>query len=140
MENQTSFDLSVEIRSWREKLARSTSLSRASLDELESHLRDSALSLEKAGLSPEEAFLIATRRIGPATHLEAEFAKVEPRPPRFIMDPRYLYGIAMILLVLLFAFATLAPLVSNGIAVNLTSRGPDAATPQPPPPGVQPAK
>ena len=141
MENQTSFDLNVAIRSWRENLAGATALSHASLDELESHLRDSAVSLEKTGLSAEEAFLVAARRIGPPTRLEAEFSKVEPRSPRFVMDPRYLYGIAMILLVLLLAVGAIAPLLSGGFDVQvLTSKGLDAMPPQPPPPAAPPLK
>jgi len=76
MENQTSFDLSSAIQKWRENLAQSTTFRAADLDELEAHLRDAVPGLQAAGLSPEEAFLIATRRIGPREALESEFRKI----------------------------------------------------------------
>ena len=76
MENQTSFDLSSAIQKWRETLAQSTTFRAADLDELEAHLRDAVPGLQAAGLSPEEAFLIATRRIGPRHALESEFRKI----------------------------------------------------------------
>ena len=76
MENQTSFDLNLAIQSWRENLAQSSALRGENLNELESHLRDSIATLQTAGLSGEEAFAIAGRRIGAAQQLETEFGKV----------------------------------------------------------------
>jgi hypothetical protein len=79
MENQTSFDLSIAIQQWRQNLAQSSAFRHADLDELESHLHDSMPPLQKAGLSPEEAFMIASRRIGPLQALEPEFRKSNTR-------------------------------------------------------------
>jgi hypothetical protein len=76
MENATSFDLNRAIHSWRETLAQSPAFRGENLDELESHLRDSAAALETRGLSPEEAFLVAARRMGASSALEPEFGKV----------------------------------------------------------------
>jgi membrane carboxypeptidase/penicillin-binding protein len=79
MENQTSFDLSQEIQHWRDNLAQSAAIGRDNLDEMESHLRDSTAALQTCGLSAEESFLIATRRIDTDGRLEAEFMKINGR-------------------------------------------------------------
>ena len=76
MENQTSFELNRAIRQWRENLARSSAFRNENLNELESHLRDSIDGLRTRELSDEEAFLIATRRIGESQRLESEFGKL----------------------------------------------------------------
>ncbi len=79
MENQTEFDLNHAIQTWREHLSQSPSYRAENLEELESHLRDSVATLAGGGLSEEEAFLIATRRVGASRALEPEFAKVNGR-------------------------------------------------------------
>jgi signal peptidase I len=79
MENQTSFDLSGAIQKWRRNLAQSAAFRSADLDELEAHLRDAIPALEAAGLSSEESFLIASRRIGTRQALESEFGKINSR-------------------------------------------------------------
>ena len=76
MENQTSFDLNLAIQRWRENLAQSAAFRTENLNELESHLRDSVAKLETGHLSAEEAFLIASRRIGAGQRLELEFGKL----------------------------------------------------------------
>jgi hypothetical protein len=76
MPNESSFDLNLAIRSWRENLENSPAFRRENLNELESHLRDSIAALQTRGLSAEEAFLIATRRIGQSRQLESEFGKL----------------------------------------------------------------
>lgn len=79
MEAPTPFDLNRAIQLWRENLSQSPALRAENLNELESHLRDSIETLQTRGLSVEEAFLIATRRIGSSGVLENEFAKVNRR-------------------------------------------------------------
>src|SRR5689334_23260986 len=64
MENQTSFELNNAIQRWRENLGQSPAFRSENLNELESHLRDSIATLQAKGLLEEEAFLIASRRIG----------------------------------------------------------------------------
>jgi hypothetical protein len=76
MENQSSFDLNRAIQRWRADLARSAAYRNENLNDLESHLRDSVDRLRTPQLSDEEAFLIATRRVGNAPRLEQEFGKV----------------------------------------------------------------
>jgi len=76
MENQTAFDLKQAVESWRNSLARSGVMDRESLDELESHLRDSIVALQTSGLSIEESFIIAKKRIGRSVDIDTEFAKV----------------------------------------------------------------
>ena len=76
MENPALFDLNRRIEQWRANLATSPSFRSENLKELESHLRDSVATLQSRGLSADEAFLIATRRIGTSRALESEFTKV----------------------------------------------------------------
>jgi hypothetical protein len=76
MENQTSFDLKTAIRDWRENLAQLPEFRTRDVDELESHVQDSIAELEGRGLSTEEAFVVATRRVGPGAVLAPEFARV----------------------------------------------------------------
>jgi hypothetical protein len=80
MENQSPFDLNVAIQRWRDQLAHSPSFRADDLEELESHIRDSERSLRALGLTEEEAFLIAIRRIGAGEALAAEFAAVNGSP------------------------------------------------------------
>ncbi len=70
------FDLNQEISEWKRSLGQSESVTGPDLDELESHLRDQIDHLTLSGLSPEEAFWVAQRRIGNTTNLPGEFAKV----------------------------------------------------------------
>ncbi len=76
METPTPFDLNEAIRLWQQNLATSPALSADNLEELASHLRASVQSLQADGLSDEEAFLAATRRLGEPAALEQEYAKV----------------------------------------------------------------
>src|SRR5262245_32422297 len=76
MQSKNSFDLSHSIQQWRENLGQSLAFRNENLNELESHLRDSAAGLQSQGLSEEEAFLVATRRLGPTDALGNEFGKV----------------------------------------------------------------
>lgn len=71
-----SFDLNLAIQRWRENLAQSPAFEPENLNELESHLRDSVSAIQAKGLSAEEAFVIAERRIGACPALEGEFGKV----------------------------------------------------------------
>jgi hypothetical protein len=76
METKTAFDLNTAIQRWREHLRQSPHFRPEDLDELETHLRDSVAAFQGKALSEEEAFLVATRRIGGVPALEPEFAKV----------------------------------------------------------------
>jgi hypothetical protein len=76
MENETPFDLEDAIRKWRDSLLQSSRMRAEELEELELHLRDSVGALQKRGLSEDEAWLIAQRRLGQRAALKNEFAKV----------------------------------------------------------------
>jgi len=76
MATTTTFDLNLAIQRWREKLVQSPHFKAENVAELATHVRDSAMSLQGQGLSSEESFLIATRRVGNVENLEPEFAKV----------------------------------------------------------------
>lgn len=84
MEHTTTFDVNSALRRWLDSLAQSPQFRPADLAELESHVRDSVVQLETKGLSSEESFLIATRRVGTMEKLEPEFGKVN-RSPKLIL-------------------------------------------------------
>jgi len=75
MENSLTFDLNRAIHDWRTGLCKCRAIKRDSLDELESHLRDSIVTLMAKELSEDEAFLIAVRRCGTQKQLKTEFLK-----------------------------------------------------------------
>jgi hypothetical protein len=85
MATATTFDLTLAIQRWREKLLQSPHFKTENVAELESHIRDSVVTLQSKGLTSEESFLIATRRVGSFGRLESEFAKVNPNPKAFII-------------------------------------------------------
>ena len=64
MENSTQFDLKDAIRQWRDSLAAAPACRPDDLDQLESHLRDSVMTLQTTGLSLREAFWVAKSRLG----------------------------------------------------------------------------
>lgn len=70
------FDLNEKISMWRSNLAQSQTLGSSDIDELESHLREEIENLTALKLSDEEAFLIATHRLGDTAHLFDEYAKI----------------------------------------------------------------
>ena len=74
--NQTMFDLNKQIEAWRAALSQAESMRGQDVDELEAHLRDAVEKLRTAGLSDEEAFLIAARRLGTHDGLATEFGKI----------------------------------------------------------------
>jgi len=76
MENPTAFDLNRQILAWREHLGQSPAFQPENLEELETHLRDSIATLQARGLSAEESYMIATRRVGADGALAAEYGKV----------------------------------------------------------------
>jgi hypothetical protein len=79
MEATTPFDLNQAIQRWRENLGQSPAFRSENLFELESHLRDSIATLQRQGLSDEEALLVTMKRLGRSATLEAEFAKQNTR-------------------------------------------------------------
>jgi hypothetical protein len=73
---KTMFDLNQSLHDWQERLRQGEGCSQDNIDELEEHLREEMAGLAQVGLSSEEAFLLATRRLGGVDILKEEFAKV----------------------------------------------------------------
>lgn len=64
------------IQHWKKDLRPMEGLRPLDIEELEQHVRDSTADLTAKGLNDEEAFLIATRRLGEHCSLDREFGKV----------------------------------------------------------------
>ncbi len=119
MEKPTQFELNDAIQRWRENVSKSPALRAEDRAELESHLRDSIKQLEAKGLSTEEAFLIARRRLGSSDALEVEFGKLNWKT---IWAERAAWMIAGSLLIgclssLNSGLASLAGLLASGLAL-----------------------
>lgn len=72
------FDLNQAIVQWRAALAAQPNLRNSDADELEDHLREEIAGLTAGGLSEEEAFFVAARRLGTPQDLSGEFAIADP--------------------------------------------------------------
>jgi len=70
------YELEQEIQAWKNGVSRLESMRSHNVEELEQHLRDSIAELQSAGLRENEAFLIATTRVGEPEALGQEFGKV----------------------------------------------------------------
>src|SRR4051812_24877806 len=69
----TSLDEQIDL--WRNYLRRRQAIHSSDVAELEDHLREQVAGLSSAGLSTDEAFLIAVKRIGALDELSREFAR-----------------------------------------------------------------
>ncbi|MCP2329017.1 hypothetical protein HDA40_007524 [Hamadaea flava] len=67
--------LEAQIGEWVAYMRRRRELSAADADELEDHLRNRIDELTEAGLQPDEAFLIAVKRMGSLDEVSREFAR-----------------------------------------------------------------
>jgi hypothetical protein len=64
-----------QIAEWRAYLGRARAIHDGDVDDLEAHLRDQIAELEAIGLTPDEAFLVAVKRMGDVDALSREFAR-----------------------------------------------------------------
>ena len=73
----SSVDQSLEdqIAQWRTYVRRRPALDGPDVEELEGHLRDQLTALTEAGLTSDEAFLVAVKRMGSLDALSREFAR-----------------------------------------------------------------
>ncbi len=69
-----SLTLEHRISEWRSYLRKRQAVQDADVAELEDHLRSQTEALQKAGLSQDEAFLVAVKRMGGLDSLSREFA------------------------------------------------------------------
>src|SRR5213592_1072481 len=67
--------LEEQIAQWRTYLRRRQALHGPDVEELEGHLRDQLAALAEAGLTEDEAFLVAVKRMGSLDALSREFAR-----------------------------------------------------------------
>jgi len=77
MENPAPFNLEAAIHRWREQLKSLPSIHSQDAEELHAHLLDSLSRLQGAGLSDEEAWIIAQKRFGRSESLGSEFSKLQ---------------------------------------------------------------
>ncbi|MEU7673757.1 permease prefix domain 1-containing protein [Micromonospora taraxaci] len=68
-------ELEAQFEQWRQYVLRRRELQPTDADELEDHLRGSVDELVARGLSPDEAFLVAVKRMGSLDELSREFAR-----------------------------------------------------------------
>ena len=68
-------ELDGQIAEWRAYVHRRRELHHTDVEELEDHLRSRITELTDAGLRPDEAFLIAVKRMGSLDELSREFAR-----------------------------------------------------------------
>ena len=67
--------LEEQIDRWRSYLHRRQAINAVDVAELEDHLREQVAALVDAGLTPDEAFLVAVKRMGDLDSLSREFAR-----------------------------------------------------------------
>jgi hypothetical protein len=67
--------LESQIMQWRSAVSRHRAIDSADVEELEGHLREQVADLEATGLTEEEAFLVAVRRLGAVDLVTEEFAR-----------------------------------------------------------------
>src|SRR5262245_19138800 len=91
------FNLEHSIAEWRRQMIDGGIKPSATLDELESHLREEMERLQRKGATDQNAFAIAVQRIGNARLLKIEFKKISRTP---IMVERIMIGIASIVIAL----------------------------------------
>src|SRR6185436_20671524 len=67
--------LEEQIAQWRTYVSRRQALHGPDVEELEGHLRDQLVALTETGLTGDEAFLVAVKRMGSLDALSREFAR-----------------------------------------------------------------
>lgn len=125
MGNNGMFELERAIENWKNLAAAGESVRSEDVMELVTHLRDHISELSAGGLSEEEAFLVATHRIGSTEELDREFAKTNGttlwrRRIVWMLCGFFAYKVAGALIM------TMASIVSTGV-ILATSSGMTAA-------------
>jgi hypothetical protein len=67
--------LEQQIEQWRQYVQRSQTIAPADAAEMEDHLRGQIDDLVESGLAPDEAFLVAVKRMGSVDEISREFAR-----------------------------------------------------------------
>lgn len=76
MERNIEFDLQQQISNWVNRLKSESSVTESDTEELKSHLLDLMDELKEGGLDEEEAFIIASRRMGSLIDWEEDYKEV----------------------------------------------------------------
>lgn len=76
MESNNEFNLQQQIDHWVSKIKSEPSITGSDSEELKSHLLDSIDQLKDTGLNDEEAFWVASRRIGTTVDWEEDYIQV----------------------------------------------------------------
>ena len=74
-EHEAGPGLEQQIAQWRSYLSRRRAIHAVDVEELEDHLRGQFATLVDAGLAPDEAFLVAVKRMGDLDEVSREFAR-----------------------------------------------------------------
>src|SRR5512137_1664811 len=74
-DNPAAGSLEKQIEAWRAHLRNSPTITSQDAAELEDHLREQVASLGADGLSDDEAFLVAVKRMGAIDALTREYAR-----------------------------------------------------------------
>ncbi len=74
-EHDAAANLEAQIDRWRSYVRRRQAIHAVDVSELEDHLREQIDALVEGGLSPDEAFLVAVKRMGSLDALSREFAR-----------------------------------------------------------------
>ena len=72
---ESMFHLDDQLREWSSHFSQTESMCHGDVEELENHIRDSVEALTSNGLNTEEAFLVATYRLGDSDTLGGEYRK-----------------------------------------------------------------
>lgn len=75
-ENNIEFDLQAQINNWVSSLRTASSITESDTEELKIHLLDLIDELKEAGLDYEEAFWVASKRMGNSSEWEAVYCEV----------------------------------------------------------------
>ena len=116
------FDLDAQRRAWRDALLGENALGPDEVDELEDQLLSELETLTPLGLSEEEAFWVAAKRVGDHSALATEFGKVNCKA---VWSKRAQWMLAGYLAVTL--LAALIEASSNGAAILVASFSNDAS-------------
>ena len=73
--NLESGNVESQIAEWRAYVSKAPAVADRDVDELEAHLRDQIAELDQAGLTADEGFLVAVKRMGDLDSLSREFAR-----------------------------------------------------------------
>ena len=76
MESNNEFNIQEQIDHWVSKIKSEPSFTESDSEELKSHLLDSIDQLKDTGLNDEEAFWVASRRIGTTVDWEEDYSQV----------------------------------------------------------------